>query len=360
MTTPSKIRLLIVDDSPVVRRSLMNMLENDAMIEVVGTAADPFEARDKILSLQPDVLTLDIEMPKMDGLSFLKILMKEYPMPVIIFSSLSQANSQIALNALEFGAIDTMAKPNGPHSVNLMSQLIKTKIKGAYAAKGQLNTLQNKIANGPQSPQIITPTGNIDSRKIILIGSSTGGTEALREIIPALPGNMPGICIVQHIPPVFSKAFAKRLDEISALTVKEAEEGDEITQGLVLVAPGNYHMKMIKSGVKYKVTLTQTPPVWHQRPAVDILFQSAVNLLGRTAVAALLTGMGKDGANGLLALKEAGAYTIAQEASSCIVYGMPKTAVELGAATDIIPLKNIPEALVKAVSLSSTHQYTHV
>jgi two-component system chemotaxis response regulator CheB len=170
---------------------------------------------------------------------------------------------------------------------------------------------------------------------------------------------MPGICIVQHIPPVFSKAFAKRLDEISALSVKEAEEGDEIRPGLVLVAPGNYHMKMIKSGVKYQVTLTQTPPVWHQRPAVDILFQSAVNLLGRTAVAALLTGMGKDGANGLLALKEAGAYTIAQEASTCIVYGMPKTAVELGAATDIIGLKDIPEALIKAVSMHSTPQYTH-
>ncbi len=352
MQPTQKIRLLIVDDSAVVRRILTTMLEDDPQIEVVGTAADPFEARDKILTLRPDVMTLDIEMPRMDGLTFLKILMKEHPMPVIVISSLSQSNSSIALSALEIGAVDAMGKPNGPNSIQLMSNLLRTKIKGAYSAKGRLGLLNsNKSADGKPNNARIRSGAEFDTRKIILIGSSTGGTEALREIIPALPRNMPGICIVQHIPPVFSKAFANRLNEISELFVKEAEEGDEVKPGVVLIAPGDFHMKLIRAGTTYRVTLSQTPPIWHQRPAVDILFQSAADLLRSSAVAALLTGMGKDGANGLLALKNGGAHTIAQDEKSCIVYGMPKTAVELGAAAAVVSLPHIANALIEAVSL---------
>ncbi len=353
MTTPNKIRVLVIDDSAVVRRILSQMLSEDPQIEVVGTAGDPFEAKDKILSLNPDVLTLDIEMPRMDGLSFLKILMKEHPMPVIIISSLSQNNSQVALNALEIGAVDTIGKPNGSESVQLVSNLLISKVKGAYLAKGRIRPFdESKIQSNRQSTapkaRAYSP---FDYNKLILIGSSTGGTEALRAIIPALPGNMPGICVVQHIPPIFSKAFAKRLNEVSELEVKEAEEGDQVKPGLVLIAPGNFHMKLLKLGAHYQVTLTQSPPVWHQRPAVDVLFQSAVESLKRNAIAAVLTGMGRDGANGLLALKEAGAYTIAQDEESSIVYGMPKVATEMGAAQHIGSLDQIANMLVQASSM---------
>jgi two-component system chemotaxis response regulator CheB len=338
----NKIRVLIVDDSSVVRRVLTQMLSNDPLIDIVGTASDPYEAKDKILSLNPDVLTLDIEMPRMDGLTFLKILMEEHPLPAVILSSLSQENSAIALKALEIGAMEVMAKPNGSDSVSSSAILLKQKIKNAFAAKGRINqTLSGQKA----TPKALLVSSPMDMNKVILLGASTGGTEALKEVLVALPNPMPPIVIVQHIPPIFSKAFAERLDQACLLKVKEAQDGDVLKAGEVLIAPGNYHMKLIKSPLGLQVALNQTPQVWHQRPAVDILFQSGAEILKQRAVAALLTGMGKDGANGLLALKQAGGYTLAQDEKTSVVYGMPKAAADIGAAMEVLPLQKIASAL---------------
>lgn len=347
MATQSKIRVLIVDDSPFVRRILTQMLSSDPLIEIVGTASDPYEAKDKILQLKPDVLTLDIEMPRMDGLTFLKILMQEHPIPAVILSSLSQANSSIALEAMEQGAVEVMAKPNGPDSVSMCSQILKQKIKNAFAAKGRV---QNRLGLQRLVPKALGNGDQMDFSKVILLGASTGGTEALKEVLVCLPAQMPPIVIVQHIPPVFSKAFADRLNQSCVLSIKEAEEGNDLKPGEVLIAPGDFHMKLIRGPIGYKVTLNQTPPVWHQRPAVDILFQSGAEILRGKAIGAIFTGMGKDGANGLLALRQSGAHTFAQDEKTSVVYGMPKAAAEIGAACEVLPLQKMADALIQASS----------
>ncbi len=352
-----KIRVLVVDDSAMVRKIVTDALSKDPEIEVVGTAVDPYIARDKILQLNPDVMTLDIEMPRMDGLTFLKIVMEHRPMPVIIMSSLSQAGSQVALDALKAGAVEVLGKPSGSFSVGDLVNILPDKIKLAAHSKIRYATPTTAARMETQTiataPKVITtpiPTVavNYHPRQVIVLGASTGGTEALKEVLIRLPKNLPGICIVQHIPAYFSKAFADRLNTLSELEVREAQDGDRLEPGLALVAPGGFHMEMRWMLDHYKVYLNQGPMVCHQRPAVDNLFESAAKAAGRYAVSALFTGMGKDGAQGMLKLKEVGARTFAQDEATCVVFGMPRAAMELGATEKMVPLLEMPKVLVDA------------
>ena len=350
-----KIRVLVVDDSAIVRKLASDALNADPMIEVIGTATDPFIARDKIVELEPDVLTLDIEMPRMDGITFLKILMKHHPMPVIIMSSISQRGSLHALEALEAGAVDVIAKPGTAYSVGDLAGDLVEKVRSAFAARHRFSSSAKKEASSagsplPEPPRLSRPPGGFDSRTVIMLGASTGGTEALKEVLIRLPAEVPPICIVQHIPAYFSGAFAGRLNDLCAMEVREARDGDEIRSGLVLVAPGDYHMLMSSRDGRYAVRLKQGPPVWHQRPAVDIFFQSAVPLVGKHAIAGVLTGMGQDGAKGLLDLKNAGARTFVQDEASCVVFGMPNAAMKLGGAEKMISLLDIPRHILSLVS----------
>ncbi len=342
MTAPPKIKVLIVDDSAIVRRAIADALSQDPEIEVVGTACDPYVARDKILLLNPDVLTLDIEMPRMDGLTFLRILQQNRPMPVIVISALTQAGSASALEALALGAVDVMPKPSSSWSIGDLREHLPGRIKAAAVARLR-NCRPAAVASPIPAPA--AAQSNFHARQIVLIGASTGGTEAIKNVLTQLPPGMPGLCIVQHIPPVFSKAFAERLAQCCAFEVREAADGDEVRRGLALIAPGDYHMLVSFEGGRYRVHLNQNPPVHHVRPAVDLLFSSAAACAGPYAVCVLLTGMGTDGAQGMKTLKQAGASTIAQDEQTCVVYGMPKAAVELGVVDQVLPLDKIPRAI---------------
>jgi two-component system chemotaxis response regulator CheB len=367
----ARIRVLIVDDSALVRRALTESLSRSPDIEVVGTAADPYAARDKILQLSPDVLTLDIEMPRMDGLTFLKLLMQRRPMPVIILSSLTATGSVKALEALQAGAVEVLAKPSGALSAFEDHHRLVEVIKAASRAK---LTRERPEAETPVALSVpparllargtpLSPT--YPPRKIILMGASTGGTEALRTILTRLPGHLPGICIVQHIPAHFSLAFARRLNELCELEVREAKSGDIVTPGLALIAPGGFHLVLSWRGDAYEVRLSEGPRIHYQRPAVDVLFSSAVKAgAGPHALAILLTGMGSDGATSLLELRNAGAHTIAQDEASCVVFGMPREAIRLGAAESVLPLGQIAgqverfanEPTVRHAELHTLHQ----
>jgi two-component system chemotaxis response regulator CheB len=332
------IRLLVVDDSALARKIITGSLASFADIEIVGTAADPYVARDKILELAPDVVTLDIEMPRMDGITFLKVIMKHRPMPVIIMSSLTQDGSQKALEALHAGAVDVMEKPGSTFSAHADGTRLAEKIRAAAGARVRVAPVNPPLA----ARRLTACPRSFPSRKIILIGASTGGTEALQSVLPSLPNDLPGICIVQHIPAYFSKAFADRLNEICQIEVREAADGDLVKPGLALVAPGGRHLLIKWRQDHYAVELNDGPPIHHQRPSVDILFDSAVKAgAGPHAVAALLTGMGADGAAGLLRLREAGAATAAQNEETCVVFGMPREAVRLGAAQKVLALSRI-------------------
>ncbi len=333
-----KIKVLIVDDSAVVRKILTEELSQYPDIEVVGTANDPYVGRDKIVQLKPDVLLLDVEMPRMDGLTFLGILMKYYPLPVIIVSSLGESGGQVAMKALELGAVEVMAKPGLSYSVKDMSAQLAEKIRAVAGLKIKAPAVTSKPIDGPKKSGALIRTTN----KIIAIGASTGGTEAIKEVLMRLPADMPPIMIVQHMPPHFTKSFADRLDSICSLRVKEAENGDFLSPGKVLIAPGNFHMTLNRNGATYFAEVKDGPPVFHQRPSVEILFESVAKYAGANAVGIILTGMGKDGAKGLLSMRQAGAQTLAQDEKSCVVYGMPKEAVALGAAMKIAPLDAIP------------------
>ncbi|HRY50296.1 MAG TPA: chemotaxis response regulator protein-glutamate methylesterase [Candidatus Paceibacterota bacterium] len=362
MENQRKIRVLIVDDSALVRKIMSESLAPFYEIEVVGTASDPYIARDKILSLNPDVLTLDIEMPRMDGITFLKLIMKHRPMPVIVVSSLTQAGSSRALEALQSGAVDVLAKPSGSYSAHEDGTKLAEKIKAAALAR-----LGRRFSAPPASPPrsspktpLVSPRVTVpspappvpsspaaghrqyDPRTLILMGASTGGTEALKHILTALPGDLPGICIVQHIPAYFSQAFANRLNELCQFRVQEARQGDRVSPGLALVAPGGQHMVLRWINNGYQVDLNERPMVHHQRPAVDVLFDSAVKAgAAPHSLAILLTGMGADGAAGLLNLHQAGTTTIAQNEETCVVFGMPREAIRMGAAQLILPLDQI-------------------
>lgn len=377
MSAPrKKIRVLIVDDSAVVRKLASDALAADPEIEVVGTAIDPYMARDKLRELSPDVLTLDLEMPRMDGLTFLRLLMERRPLPVIVMSSLSQRGSEYALEALRLGAVDVLGKPSGSYSFGHLGPQLVAMVKTAACARvraiappppgpaapghsappiASASTPPMAIRHvasafrpaAPKTPVDAARLRQLDPRAVILLGASTGGTEALRDVLTHLPGNLPGIAIVQHIPATFSKAFADRLNTLCTLEVREACDGDRVAPGTALIAPGNFHLLLQWAGDGYRVRVTDGPQVWHQRPAVDLLFKSAADCgAGPHALAGVLTGMGKDGAEGLKKLRDKGATTFAQDEASCVVYGMPKAAWENGGAQLQVPLDRIAPYLV--------------
>jgi two-component system chemotaxis response regulator CheB len=341
------IKVLIVDDSAIVRKILQDTLSSERDIEVVGTAPDPYIARDKILALRPDVLTLDIEMPRMDGLTFLKALMQHYPLPVIIISSLGHASCQSALDALRLGAVEVLAKPGGPYSIGDLKHALPSKIRAAAAAR----VGGAKPAAPPLRP--VTPSSTFPPGALIAIGASTGGTEAIQEILTRMPADSPGIVVTQHIPPVFSRAFADRLNQLGPLRVKEAEDRDEVKRGHVLIAQGGLHMVLRRDGGGYCVALKDGPKVCYQRPSVDVLFHSVAEVAGAKATGVILTGMGSDGAQGLLRMKQAGAHTIAQDEATCVVFGMPREAIRLGGVESVLPLSEIPDAVLNQQRVGS-------
>jgi two-component system chemotaxis response regulator CheB len=344
----TNVKVLVVDDSAIVRKVLSEELSRERGIEVVGTAPDPFVARDKIVRLKPDVITLDIEMPRMDGLTFLKKLMRHYPMPVIIVSSLTKKGGKLAMEALSLGALEVISKPSAAYSVGDMSVQLADKIKAVARVDVHRNLPlpeETPAAQKEVPAQALSATTN----KIIAIGASTGGTEAIKAVLTGMPPNSPGILVVQHMPAKFTTSFAERLDGLCAVNVKEAEDGDSVVNGRVLIAPGNYHMLLRRSGARYYVQVKSGPMVHHQRPSVDVLFKSVADYAGSNAVGVILTGMGADGADGLLKMREAGARTIAQDEQSCVVFGMPKEAIKAGAAEKVLPLQHITRTSLEMV-----------
>ncbi len=331
------INVLIVDDSAVVRRVLSEELSHARDINVVGTAIDPYIAREKIISLKPDVITLDVEMPRMDGLTFLSKLMKHCPIPVIVVSSLTPQGSESAMKALELGAVDVLAKPGGSYSVADLTKVLIDKIRAAATVRCLKRETQTAIQPRQSDVEAMIAT----THKILAIGASTGGTKAIEEVLTHLPRNTPGTLIVQHMPEHFTKSFAERLNSICQMEVREAKKDDPIVPGVALLAPGNFHMVLRRSGARYFVDIKEGPRVHHQRPAVDVTFHSVAKYAGTNSVGVILTGMGADGAAGLLAMRDAGADTIAQDEASCVVFGMPREAIKLGAAQSIMPLNKI-------------------
>ncbi len=337
-----QIKVLIVDDSAIVRKIFSQELSKHADISVVGAAPDPYVARDKIVSLKPDVITLDIEMPRMDGLSFLRKLMKYHPLPAIIVSSLTPANSEMALEALEYGAVEVLAKPGGSYSVGDMALQLADKIRAAACARvSGPAKVREPVALGVPGLSLKRST-----HKVLAIGASTGGTEALKAVLMQMPLNSPGIVVVQHMPPRFTTTFAKRLDELCHIQVHEARDGDPVLPGTALIAPGNFHMLLKRVGGSYYVEVGTGPLVFHQRPSVDVLFDSVARFAGANALGVIMTGMGKDGAAGMLEMKKAGAFTVAQDEASCVVFGMPREAIRLGGVDKVVSLHDIPRTLM--------------
>ena len=350
----NNIRVLIVDDSALIRSLMTDILSEDPEIEVVGTAPDPYIARDKIKTLNPDVLTLDVEMPKMDGLTFLKKLMAARPMPVVMVSSLTEQGAATTMQALELGAVDFVTKPSVDiqHGLEDLARQITSKVKIAAQASVKKRTppadcTERIHALAAESAMIKT------TDTIIAIGASTGGTEALRELLEVLPPNTPPILITQHMPERFTKTFADRLNELCQIGVKEAQEGDSVITGQALLAPGNYHMELRRSGARYYVTLNQELQVNRHRPAVDPMFQSVAKYAGANSLGVILTGMGNDGATVMLEMKKSGAFNLAQDEASCVVFGMPKEAIKAGGVDKILPLMDIPSAMLAHLKMLS-------
>jgi two-component system, chemotaxis family, protein-glutamate methylesterase/glutaminase len=335
------IRVLIVDDSAIVRKILSTELGKHSDIEVVGSAPDPFIARDKILALNPDVLTLDIEMPRMDGLTFLKKLMASRPMPVIVLSSLTPEGSMTAIEALASGAVEVMSKPGASYSVGDACKALAEKIRSASVAKIAPAAVQSGSPVVRHSASLGETTN-----KVFAIGASTGGVQALTAVLSELPANAPGTVVVQHMPAQFTSSFAKRLDSLCQVHVKEAENGDHVVPGTVLIAPGGYHMLLQRSGANYYVAVKDGPMVCRQKPSVEVLFNSVAEYAGANAIGAILTGMGNDGAEGLLKMRLKGAHTIAEDESTCVVFGMPKEAIAKGGAEKIVPLDQVARTMI--------------
>lgn len=367
-----KIRVLIVDDSAVVRQSLSSILESDPEIEVMGTAADPIIAVKKIMKEVPDVITLDIEMPRMDGLTFLRKIMTQHPIPVVVISSLTTAGTQTALKALEYGASEIIGKPTMNPDLFFQEEHIMLCDVVKAAAHAKLSRKKPELFEQNQAPEPAVASqpvtnatiqvrpkysadvmlekggGNdiiVNTDKVIVLGSSTGGTEAIRSLLRQLPNNMPGIAIVQHMPEGFTRSFSNSLNQISELEVKEAENGDKLYKGRVLIAPGNKHMLLKRVGKEYFVEVKEGPLVNRHRPSVDVLFRSAARYAGNNAIGVILTGMGNDGAKGMQEMHDAGALTIAQDEASCVVFGMPKEAIKAGAVDEVMPLNAMPQFL---------------
>jgi two-component system chemotaxis response regulator CheB len=345
------IRVLVVDDSAVVRKILTDELSKHRDIEVVGSAVDPYVAREKIASLRPDVITLDIEMPKMDGLTFLSKLMKHFPLPVVVISSRTRENSDTALRALALGAVEIIPKPSSQYSVPTDIARLARAIRAAAAANISKRPL---VDESPHDQPAATSALLQTTHKVLAIGASTGGTQAIESVLRNLPAAIPGTVIVQHMPEFFTAPFAARLNQVCPMEVREAKDGDYVAPGIALVAPGNKHLVLQQSGAKYMARIKDGPPVHHQRPAVDVLFMSVAKSAGANAVGVILTGMGADGAMGLLAMRESGACTLAQDEKSCIVFGMPKEAIKLDAAQKVVPLSLMPQAILS--SLASTEK----
>ncbi len=339
--TGEKIKVLVVDDSAMVRSIFTRELAKDPAIEIVGAAPDPYIARDMIVKLRPDVITLDIEMPRMDGLTFLRKLMKHFPLPVIVVSSLTPKGGELALEALEIGAVDVMCKPGAAYTVGDMAIELRDKIKAvAHVPVSRIHKPAPTVQKKKTTPGRLALAKT--THKIIVIGASTGGTQALEAYLTVMPPNAPGIAIVQHMPPHFTKSFADRLNDLCAIEVKEAENGDHIMPGRALIAPGSDHMLVRRSGAQYYVEVKNGPLVSRHRPSVDVLFKSAAQYVGKNAVGIIMTGMGRDGAKGMKLMHDAGAATIAQDEESCVVFGMPKEAIAEGGVDFVLPLSQIP------------------
>lgn len=338
--TTRTVKVLIVDDSAIVRKILTQELGTDPEIEVVGTAPDPYVARDKIVQLNPDVLTLDVEMPRMDGITFLTKLMKARPMPVIILSSLTPEGSKTALAGLEAGAVDVMSKPGSAYTVTDVCQSLIQKIKAVAHA----HVVYREPVNAKKSGIATAMAETTD--KIFAIGASTGGVQALTVVLTSMPSNAPGTVIVQHMPAMFTKSFAQRLNTLCQVEIREAHDGEHVIPGRVLIAPGGYHMLLQRSGASYYVTIKDGPMVCHQKPSVEVLFNSVAKYAGANAVGAILTGMGDDGADGLLAMRKAGARTVGQDEASCVVYGMPKAAFDKGGVEKVVPLDRVTQTML--------------
>jgi two-component system chemotaxis response regulator CheB len=350
-----KIRVLIVDDSAVVRQAMSEILSSDPAIEVMATAVDPFVAADRIKDEIPDVITLDVEMPRMDGISFLQKIMSQHPIPVVMCSSLTEAGSETAMKAMEYGAVEIIQKPRMGTKVFLEESRVRIcdAVKAASQAKltkisARSRTVAPKltadvIIDKPTSSNAMIQT----TEKVIVVGASTGGTEALRIFLEALPADCPGIVIVQHMPEGFTRAFSQRLDGICRITVKEAANNDTVVRGRALIAPGNHHALLKRSGARYYVEIKDGPLVSRHRPSVDVLFRSAARYGGKNVVGVIMTGMGDDGAQGMLEMKNAGAYTIAQDEASCVVFGMPNEAIKRGGVDSVKPLSAIAAEVLR-------------
>lgn len=346
------IKVLCVDDSALIRDLLSEIINEQPDMEVVAVAPDPIVARDLIKRHNPDVLTLDVEMPRMDGLDFLERLMRLRPMPVLMVSSLTQAGSEITLRALELGALDFVAKPSLGIRSGMMEYANDIAEKIRAAAKSRPRQARKKETPAPR--RLTAPLST--SEKLIIIGASTGGTEAIRAVLEPLPANSPAILITQHMPGGFTRSFAERLDRLCSITVKEATDGERVLPGHAYIAPGDHHLKLARSGANYVARLDDGPPVNRHRPSVDVLFHSAATQAGRNAIGVLLTGMGKDGAAGLVEMRQAGSPTIAQDEASCVVFGMPREAIALGGAQEVVSLEEIPERLMALVAASGRAQ----
>tara|TARA_R110001606_G_scaffold337046_1_gene485011 strand:+ start:16802 stop:17863 length:1062 start_codon:yes stop_codon:yes gene_type:complete len=347
-----KIRVLCVDDSALIRDLMSEIINSHEDMEVVAVAPDPLVARDLVKQHNPDVLTLDVEMPRMDGLDFLERLMRLRPMPVLMVSSLTQAGSEVTLRALELGAVDFIEKPAlGIRSGMLeYSALIAEKVRAAARSRPR----RARRADQPAPVALKAPL--VSSEKLVIIGASTGGTEAIREVLEPMPANCPAILIAQHMPGGFTRSFAQRLNRLCRIGVKEAEDGERILPGYAYIAPGEAHLKLDRSGANYVARLDHGPPVNRHRPSVDVLFESAARQAGRNAIGVLLTGMGKDGARGLLSMREAGAQTLAQDQETSLVFGMPREAIALGAASEVVALDQVAARLMALAAASGRAQ----
>lgn len=356
----SKIKVLIVDDSAVVRQTLSDILNKDPEIQVMGVAADPYFAANKIANEVPDVITLDIEMPRMDGLTFLRKVMTQHPIPVVIISSLTETGTETGIRALEYGAVEIITKPKlgTKEFIEESKMRLRDAVKAAAHAKiKRKKNIPAKVKKLEVQPKytadaIMARTKADKSmlkttEKVVVIGASTGGTEALRVFLEALPPDSPGIVIVQHMPEHFTRSFAERLNQICRISVKEAQNNDTVIRGRALIAPGNHHLLLKRSGARYYVEINEGPLVNRHRPSVDVLFRSTARYAGSNAIGIIMTGMGDDGAHGLLEMKEAGAITIAQDEKTCIVFGMPKEAIKLGAANHVMALDQIASFTIK-------------
>ena len=350
-----RIKVLIVDDSAVIRQTLEKILSTDTEIEVIGTAADPYIAAQKIEKVMPDVITLDVEMPRMDGLTFLKKIMTQHPIPVVICSALTEKGAETTLKAMELGAVDIIQKPRLGARNFLEESRIRITDSVKAASKAKLHLLRRppleikpKLTADVVLPGLKNQAMIETTDRVVVLGASTGGNEAIRVFLESLPHDSPGMVIVQHMPENFTKAFANRLNNTCRVTVKEAEDGDSVIQGRVLIAPGNLHTLLKRSGAKYYVEVKDGPLVSRHRPSVDVLFRSAARYAGRNTIGIIMTGMGDDGARGMLEIKQAGGFTVAQDEASCVVFGMPKEAIKLGAIYKVAPLESIPSVILSA------------